>query len=103
MTSDVVVRTTVRLTTTLVGILAEREIAVTALEATIFALGIHEDTGSLTCTVDDAARCRCLSWCLRHGARQALLESYLHATLRGGAELLDALIDGLETRMSWEA
>ena len=36
------------LTTTLVGILAEREIAVTPLEATVFALGIHEDTGSLT-------------------------------------------------------
>ncbi len=36
------------LTTTLVGILAEREIAVTPLEATAFALGIHEDTGSLT-------------------------------------------------------
>src|SRR5436309_241456 len=36
------------LTTTLVGILAEREVAFTPLEATAFALGIHEDTGSLT-------------------------------------------------------
>ena len=36
------------LTTTLVGMLAERELAVTPLEATAFALGIHEDTGSLT-------------------------------------------------------
>src|SRR3712207_4629956 len=36
------------LTTTLVGILAERELPVTPLEATAFALGIHEDTGSLT-------------------------------------------------------
>ncbi|MGH3040104.1 MAG: DHH family phosphoesterase, partial [Gaiellaceae bacterium] len=35
------------LTTTMVGILAERELAVTPLEATVFALGIHEDTGSL--------------------------------------------------------
>ena len=35
------------LTTTLVGILAEREIQPTPLEATTFALGIHEDTGSL--------------------------------------------------------
>src|SRR5262245_36393329 len=31
------------LTTTLVGILAERELAVSPLEATVFALGIHED------------------------------------------------------------
>src|ERR687895_181459 len=36
------------LTTTIVGVLAEREIVVTPLEATVFALGIHEDTGSLT-------------------------------------------------------
>jgi tRNA nucleotidyltransferase (CCA-adding enzyme) len=36
------------LTTTFVGILAERELQPTALEATAFALGIHEDTGSLT-------------------------------------------------------
>ena len=36
------------LTTTLVGIVAERELAPTPLEATAFALGIHEDTGSLT-------------------------------------------------------
>ena len=35
------------LTTTMVGILAEREIGVTPLEATVFALGIHVDRGSL--------------------------------------------------------
>src|SRR5437588_5860203 len=35
------------LTTTRVGILVEREVAVTPLEATAFALGIHEDTASL--------------------------------------------------------
>ena len=46
------------LTTTLVGILAERELAVTPLEATVFALGIHEDTGSLTYRDRDAARRR---------------------------------------------
>ena len=36
------------LTTTMVAILAEREIDVGPIEATAFALGIHEDTGSLT-------------------------------------------------------
>ena len=36
------------LTTTFVSILAERELPVSPLEATAFALGIHEDTGSLT-------------------------------------------------------
>src|SRR5439155_4825620 len=45
---NVVVSEDGALTTTLVGVLAEREVAVSALEATVFALGIHEDTGSLT-------------------------------------------------------
>jgi tRNA nucleotidyltransferase (CCA-adding enzyme) len=86
------------LTTTLVGILAEREMAVTALEATIFALGIHEDTGSLTYPSTTQRDADALSWCLRHGARQELLESYLHTPLSAEErELLDALIDGLET------
>src|ERR671936_729235 len=45
--SNAVVSEDGALTTTLVGVLAEREVAVTPLEATVFALGIHEDTGSL--------------------------------------------------------
>ena len=86
------------LTTTLVGILAEREIGVSALEATIFALGIHEDTGSLTYPSTTQRDVDALAWCLRHGARQELLESNLHTPLSAEErELLDALIDGLET------
>ena len=86
------------LTTTLVGILAEREFAVSPLEATIFALGIHEDTGSLTYPSTTQRDADALSWCLRHGARQELLESYLHTPLAPDErELLDALIDALET------
>jgi tRNA nucleotidyltransferase (CCA-adding enzyme) len=87
------------LTTTLVGILAEREIAVSPLEATIFALGIHEDTGSLTYPSTTQRDADALSWCLRHGARQELLESYLHTPLAPDErELLDALIDALEAQ-----
>ena len=73
------------LTTTLVGILAEREIAVSALEATVFALGIHEDTGSLTYPSATQRDADALSWCLRHGARQDLLGRYLHHRSRPGA------------------
>ena len=61
------------LTTTLVGVLAERELAVTPLEATAFALGIHEDTGSLTYPTATQRDAEALAWCLRHGARQELL------------------------------
>jgi tRNA nucleotidyltransferase (CCA-adding enzyme) len=87
------------LTTTLVGILAEREIAVTPLEATVFALGIHEDTGSLTYASTTARDVEALIWCLRHGARQEAVSEYLHAPLREEERaLLDALLAACETR-----
>src|SRR4051795_9999906 len=85
------------LTTTLVGILAEREIAVTALEATVFALGIHEDTGSLTYVSATQRDAEALAWCLRHGASQELLARFLHAPLADEErDLLAGILEGLE-------
>ena len=85
------------LTTTLVGVLAERELAVTPLEATAFALGIHEDTGSLTYPSATQRDAEALAWCLRHGARQELLAEFLHTPLTDDErELLGALLDALE-------
>jgi tRNA nucleotidyltransferase (CCA-adding enzyme) len=69
------------LTTTMVGILAEREIEVTALEATVFALGIHEDTGSLGYPDAGVRDAEALAWCLRHGARQDMVAQYLRSPL----------------------
>jgi tRNA nucleotidyltransferase (CCA-adding enzyme) len=85
------------LTTTLVGILAEREIEPTALEATAFALGIHEDTGSLTYPGVTQRDADALAWCLRHGARQEVVAQYLHTPL-GDEErgLFDALLGAVE-------
>jgi tRNA nucleotidyltransferase (CCA-adding enzyme) len=81
------------LTTTLIGILAERELAVTPLEATVFALGIHEDTGSLTYPTATQRDAEALGWCLRHGARQELLAEFLHSPLtENERELLSALM-----------
>ncbi len=85
------------LTTTLVGILAEREIRPTPLEATAFALGIHEDTGSLTYPTTTQRDADALAWCLRHGARQDLVAEYLHTPLAAPERaLLHALVDALE-------
>jgi len=85
------------LTTTLVGILAEREIPVTPLEATAFALGIHEDTGSLTYPTATQRDAEALGWCLRHGARQELLAEFLHTPLTGEErDLLATLLAALE-------
>ena len=82
------------LTTTLVGILAERELQPTPLEATAFALGIHEDTGSLTYATTTQRDVDALSWCLRHGARQELVTEYLHTPLAANErELLAHLMD----------
>ena len=86
------------LTTTLVGIVAERELRPTPLEATAFALGIHEDTGSLTYATTTQRDVDALAWCMRHGARQDLVNEYLHAPLSGAERaLLHALLDAVET------
>jgi len=86
------------LTTTLVGILAEREIEPTPLEATAFALGIHEDTGSLTYPRVSQRDADARAWCLRHGAQQETIARYLHSPL-GEEEraLFEALLGAVET------
>ncbi len=85
------------LTTTMVGILAERELGVTPLEATVFALGIHEDTGSLGYPGVGVRDAEALAWCLRHGARQDVVAQYLRSPLSEEERaLLDALVSALE-------
>jgi tRNA nucleotidyltransferase (CCA-adding enzyme) len=86
------------LTTTLVGILAERELEPTPLEATVFALGIHEDTGSLGYPGVGRRDAEALAWCLRHGASQDMVAQYLRSPLaEEERSLLDALVSALET------
>lgn len=86
------------LTTTMVGILAEREVLPTPLEATVFALGIHEDTGSLGYPGVGVRDAEALAWCLRHGASQDMVAQYLRSPLAEEERaLLDALVSALET------
>ncbi|MBD0339214.1 MAG: CBS domain-containing protein [Thermoleophilia bacterium] len=85
------------LTTTLVGILAERDLEPTPVEATAFALGIHEDTGSLTYPSATRRDAEALAWCYRHGAQQEVLAGFLHLPLtQAERELLNALLESLE-------
>jgi tRNA nucleotidyltransferase (CCA-adding enzyme) len=77
-------------TTSLLHLLLERDVKISKLEASIFALGIHEDTGSLTfprTTIRDAEM---LAAAMRLGASQALVERYLHSSL--GKEQRDILM-----------
>lgn len=69
------------LVTLLVHILAERGLPITPFEATVFALGIHEDTGSLTFTTTTARDADALAFCMRAGADTSLLEKWLANTL----------------------
>jgi len=80
----------------MVHILLERGVEIGKLEATIFALGIHEDTGSLTyprTTIKDAEM---LAACMRLGASQPLIERYLHSALtREQRDILMRLVDSV--------
>lgn len=71
------------LVTLLVRILAERGIAVTPFEATVFALGIHEDTGSLTFSTTTPRDAAALAYCMEQGADTETLERWLANALTG--------------------
>jgi tRNA nucleotidyltransferase (CCA-adding enzyme) len=86
------------LSTTMASILAERELTPTPLEATALALGIHEDTGSLTYPGTTQRDADALAWCLRHGASQDLVATYLHVPLSHvESDVLRELLDSATT------
>jgi tRNA nucleotidyltransferase (CCA-adding enzyme) len=87
------------LSSTLAGILAERGIEPTPTEATALALGIHEDTGSLTYPTTTLRDVEALAYCMRHGGNQELIGAFLHTPLdEEHRALLTTLIEGAEQR-----
>jgi tRNA nucleotidyltransferase (CCA-adding enzyme) len=87
------------LCTTMAGILAERGIDPTPTEATALALGIHEDTGSLTYPSTTVRDVEALAFCARHGASQELIGQFLHTPLdEQHRALLTTLLDAAEQR-----
>ena len=83
------------LVTLLVRIIAERGIPVTPFEATVFALGIHEDTGSLTFATTTTRDAEALAYCMRAGADTELLEKWLTNALTPAQRI--TLAGALET------
>ncbi len=69
------------LVTLMLRIVAERGLEVSPLEATLFALGIHEDTGSLTFPTTTLRDVEALAFCMRRGANQQVVERFLHNPL----------------------
>lgn len=76
-------------TTLLVERLRSANLPVDALEATLFALGIHSDTGSLTFAGTTPRDAHALAWLLERGAVLPVLQRYLEGGLtRGQREVL---------------
>ncbi len=65
--------------TLLVELLQEQAIDIDPIEATLFALGIHSDTGSLAFSNTTARDARALACLLERGADVRLVARYLHA------------------------
>ena len=70
------------LVTNMLKLLLERGITVPPMQATAFALGIHEDTGSLTYSSTTHRDIEALAACVRAGANQELLGRYLRGPLQ---------------------
>jgi tRNA nucleotidyltransferase (CCA-adding enzyme) len=84
-------------TTLLVEELRARGIEVDREEATLLALGIHEDTGSLVYARSSSRDAVALAWLLGQGAQSALLQRFLRPPLDAlGRRLLVRLIEGVE-------
>jgi tRNA nucleotidyltransferase (CCA-adding enzyme) len=64
-------------TTILINLLQERQIPITANEATIFALGIYEDTGSLTHLTTTPEDLMAAAWLLQQGAKLDQVAQFL--------------------------
>ena len=63
--------------TLLAEILREKDIAVSAEEATIFSLGIYEDTGSLTHLTTTPDDMRAAAWLLEKGAKLDVISQFI--------------------------
>lgn len=68
-------------TTILVRVLKERGVRLSVFEATLLALGIHEDTGSLTFQTTTAEDVSALAWLMDQGAAMGVLARFLTRAL----------------------
>lgn len=83
-------------TSILVDELRRREVVITPLEASLFLLGIHEDTGSLTYPTATAFDAHAVAWLMEIGADIEVLNQYLaRAFDEGQRRLLEQLTGSL--------
>lgn len=71
-------------TTLMVELLRQQQISVNALQATLFALGIYEDTGSLTFSATTPEDAETVAWLLRQGANLDMISAFINRALSEG-------------------
>ncbi len=85
-------------TTLLVEQMIERQMALSPIEATLFLLGIYEDTGSLSYLTTTARDARCAAWLLERGASLEIANDFLNYPLTADQrELYERLLESAES------
>ena len=85
-------------TTILLDLLRQQELPLTPQEATLFALGIYEETGFLTFTNTTEADLHAAAFCLSRGANLTLISDFIRRDLTAyQVGLLNELIKSAET------
>jgi len=87
-------------TTILVELLEKKAIPITALDATIFALGIYEETGSLTFHSTTARDARAAAYLISHGAQLNIVADFITQELT--SEQVAILNDLIKAAKSYE-
>ncbi|MFW6264196.1 MAG: CBS domain-containing protein [Cyanobacteriota bacterium] len=85
-------------TTLIVEQLQQQDIQLTPFEATVMALGIHVDTGSLTYEPSTPRDAQALAWLMQQKANLRLITDYIEPGL--SPRLQDLLTDALDKRQS---
>ncbi len=85
-------------TTILLDLLREQDLPLTPQEATLFALGIYEETGFLTFTNTTEADLQAAAYCLSRGANLSMVADFIRRELTAEqVGLLNELIQSAET------
>ncbi|WP_017662546.1 CBS domain-containing protein [Baaleninema simplex] len=82
--------------------LQEREVSLTVHEATVMALGIHVDSGSLTYDHSTPRDALALAWLMKQGASVPVIAEYIEPGLSDPLQnLLSEALDTVETETVW--
>jgi len=86
-------------TTVLVEQISEARLPLSPIEATLFLLGIYEDTGSLSYPTTTPRDVRCAAWLLEQGANLEVVNNFLHYPLsEEQRQLYDQLLENSQIR-----